>query len=116
MPNLFSYRSAIWITTQFEGFHAWTDCPFEDVDFLRDRHRHIFHVKLTVPVTHSDRDVEFIRFKREVNEFINQKWPDGELGSMSCEMLGGVILDHFTNASVCEVSEDGENGAIVGRL
>jgi hypothetical protein len=113
-PN--KYRSAIWITTQFEGFHAWTGCPFEDVDFLRDRHRHIFHVKLTVPVTHSDRDVEFIRFKREVNEFLKQKWPDGELGCMSCEMIGSVLLDHFTNASVCEVSEDGENGAIVGRI
>lgn len=111
-----AYRSAIWITTSFEGFHAWTGCPFDDVDFLRDRHRHIFHVKLTVPVTHSDRDVEFIRFKREVSEFIKQTWPDGELGCTSCEMIGEKILDHFQVASVCEVSEDLENGAIVGRI
>lgn len=111
-----AYKSAIWITTQFEANHCWNGCPFDDVDFLRDRHRHIFHVKLTVPVTHSDRDVEFIRFKRQVKEFIKTAWPDGELGSMSCEMIGAQILDYFQDASVCEVSEDGENGAIVGRI
>jgi hypothetical protein len=111
-----AYRSAIWITTQFEAFHCWENCPHEDVSFLRDRHRHIFHVKLTVPVTHSDRDVEFIRFKREVNDFLRDMWPDGELGSMSCEMIGAVILDHFQDASVVEVSEDNENGAILGRI
>lgn len=111
-----AYRSAIWITTSREMFHCWKDCPFEDVSFLRDRHRHIFHFKITIPVTHSDRDVEFIRFKREVDELLRELWPDGELGSMSCEMIAAVLLDHIEAASVIEVSEDLENGAIVGRF
>jgi len=33
---------------------------------------------------------------------------------MSCEMIARELIEHF-NLSRCEVSEDGENGAIVTR-
>lgn len=112
----------IFITTQFEGFHRWKDAP-EAVSFLRDVHRHIFHVKVTASVSHAERDIEFILFKREVEEII-QTIKDGgyvtsqPLTDWSCETWAKAILTilrnrGYNNKMICEFSEDGENGAIV---
>ena len=48
----------IYIQTQFTGYHRWDDAP-DCVAFLRNTHRHVFHVKVTVPVQHNDRAIEF---------------------------------------------------------
>ena len=112
----------IFVTTQFEGFHRWKDAP-DAVAFLRDIHRHVFHVKITASVSHAERDIEFILFKREVNEII-QKIIDGErhtdqpIEDWSCETWSKEILTTlqergYNNRMTCEFSEDGENGAIV---
>ena len=113
----------IFITTQFEGFHRWKDAP-EEVKFLRDIHRHIFHVKVTASVSHAERDIEFILFKREVEDIIN-KIKEGQyhlteqpLNDWSCETWAKAILftlrhKGYNNKMICEFSEDGENGAIV---
>lgn len=115
----------IFITTQFEDFHRWKDAP-DAVAFLRDIHRHIFHVKITASVSHAERDIEFILFKREVNEIIKNIQADGclpitdqPLEDWSCETWSKAILYHlhkyhkYNNHFTCEFSEDGENGAIV---
>ena len=63
----------IWVTFQKEGMHkypaALTDPALAtgdeyDVSFLGYPHRHIFHFKVWIGVTHDDRDIEFIQFKR----------------------------------------------------
>lgn len=109
----------IFITTQFEGKHCWPDAP-EQVAFLRDMHRHMFHVKVTVSVFHDDREIEFITLKSEVNAFIQDQlalWPE----YISCEMMAEHILTYLMsvygiNRDYCiEVNEDGENGAIIYR-
>lgn len=105
-------KSVVFCSLQFEGFHNWPGCPFEEVSYLRDRHRHIFHVKAYKRVTHSDRDVEFIMLKNDIQAFIKGLYPTGEMGATSCEMLAEKLIEAF-DLCQCEVNEDGENGAIV---
>lgn len=105
-------KSVVFCSLQFEGFHNWPGCPFEEVKYLRDRHRHIFHVKAFKRVTHSDRDVEFIMMKNAISAFIRDLYPRGEMGATSCEMLAEILINKFELCQ-CEVNEDGENGAIV---
>ena len=107
-------RTSVWVTTSFVGFHYWEQAP-EEVAFLRNVHRHVFHVKATVDVSHSDRDVEFFILKRNLNIYC-QKF-EGTTFTYSCEQLAAFLgdwlqADNFVVRSV-EVSEDGENGARV---
>jgi hypothetical protein len=96
----------------FEATHNWPACPFEEVSYLRDEHRHIFHITAYKPVTHSDRDVEFILLKHQIQKYLKEQYPTGQLGAKSCEMLAEELICAF-DLSQCEVSEDDENGAVV---
>lgn len=111
----------IYIQTQFAGYHRWDAAPNE-VAFLRNRHRHIFHVKVSVPVRHNDRDIEFFMMKKVVDNFIlNVIDPDNCQDVGSCEMLCERIADYvhrhyeynWDEIVTVEVSEDRENGAII---
>lgn len=105
------------VQTQFEGFHCWAAAPAA-VNYLRNRHRHIFHVKFAVRVGHDDRAVEFHMLRTTLNEeieVVSQKLRDEPF--KSCEMLAGEIaarmwerVDNLDIAFV-EVWEDNENGA-----
>ena len=101
--------SFIYAKSQFEAFHRWKDAP-EDVEFLRSFHRHIFHVKVTFEVQHNNRNIEFFQFKRKLDFFLGGY--TGRSFEFSCEQLAEQVLVHFRAHSV-EVSEDGENGAVV---
>ena len=103
-------KITVWCTTSFEGFHCWPDAPAE-VDFLRVRHRHIFHVKASKQVFHDDRDVEFILLKRSVDRAISDL-KKGDVENWSCERWAVELINRVGLTS-CEVSEDGENGALV---
>lgn len=111
---------AIEVKTQFEGLHCWPDAPAE-VGFLRRLHRHMFHVVVRIPVTHNDRELEFIMVKRALDDFLRcnfNKTADGVtvMNRMSCEDIAKVIVDwvHTTydryDGVVVGVFEDGENG------
>jgi hypothetical protein len=115
----------IWVTFQKEGMHkypaALTDPNLAtgdeyDVSFLGYPHRHIFHFKVWIGVTHDDRDIEFIQFKR----WLLNLYKDATLSLdyKSCEMMSGdlydVISKKYPNREVwIEVSEDGENGSFI---
>lgn len=94
---------------QFEGLHCWDNCPIEEVSFLKDKHRHVFHVELEKEVSHADRDVEIIMLKRKAEAFSRSRY---DYGRMSCEMIAKELLDKF-KLKTCTVLEDGENGAKV---
>jgi hypothetical protein len=104
---------SIWVTWRREGIHNYPDAP-QGVEFLKYDHRHIFHFRVEVEVFHDDRDIEFILFKRELeNEF-----QGGMMNHKSCEMLATELVDYvvkeYPNRSVtATVSEDGENGSTV---
>ena len=115
----------IWVTFQKEGIHkypaALTDPALAtgdeyDVSFLGYPHRHIFHFKVTVAVTHNDRDIEFIQFKRWLENLYNSGTL--QLDYKSCEMMADdlylQIAAAFPGREVTiEISEDGENGAVI---
>lgn len=112
-----SITRQVYCTLQFEAIHCWATCPLPEVDFLRVPHRHMFHVKAVVDVSHDDRDVEFILLKRQITDYIAEKYPLNsqgyrDIGTTSCEMLAFDLINKF-NLSSCEVNEDGENGAIL---
>ncbi len=71
----------IWVTFRKEGMHkypaALTDPALAtgdeyDVSFLGYPHRHIFHFKVWIGVTHDDRDIEFIQFKRWLEKLYSE--------------------------------------------
>ena len=104
---------------EIEGLHNWpaADKVFPEVGFLSYMHRHKWYITAKKPVYHDDRDVEFIMFKRDIEEYFRTKYYSDvsrthEFGSTSCETLANEILDEF---GCCYVSvfEDNENGAEV---
>jgi hypothetical protein len=110
-------KTYVYCTTRFVGFHRWPDAPSE-VKYLRDNHRHEFHVKVTVQVGHNDRDVEFITLRERVDELFSGGSSIHQFGAKSCEMIAEDIIsfveaDGTYKIHSVEVSEDGENGAIV---
>jgi hypothetical protein len=115
----------IWVTFQKEGIHkypaALTDPNLAtgdeyDVSFLGYPHRHTFHFKVWINVTHDDRDIEFIQFKR----WLENLYKDSilSLDYKSCEMMSGDLYDSISQRYPgrevwIEISEDGENGSFI---
>lgn len=115
--NTIQVRSVVFCSLSIDGIHRWEECPIEEVKFLRDDHRHKFHIKAYKPVTHSDRDVEFIWLLHEITDYLRNRYWDEQkrshyFGKMSCEMIAEELIRQF-DLCQCECSEDLENGAIV---
>ncbi len=114
-----------WVTarTQFRGLHHWPNCPLDEVGFLRDPHRHTFHVMVSVEVSGADREVEFFVLQRKIDDILSQKFSEEDdtliLGARSCEMMADEIYDGLQNEfggggmrMRISISEDGENEAL----
>lgn len=106
----------VWVTSHFAGFHRWKDAP-EKVAFLRDWHRHVFHVKLSVCVSHANREVEFFILKEKLDNVLQTEFNQQRF-ELSCESIALKIIelmqvDEDIDVASCEVSEDNENGATV---
>lgn len=108
----------IYVSFQKEGIHCYPaaleDPALESVSWLGYPHRHMFKFKVAISVTHNDRDIEFIIFKRWLESLYSDKVL--ELNHKSCEMIAEdlytVINDRYPGRIVnIDVSEDGENGA-----
>jgi len=118
-------RRFIFVTFQKEGIHCYPAAATDpalatkdeyDVSFLATPHRHIFHFKVWIEVEHSDRAIEFIQFKR----WLENLYKEGtlELDYKSCEMMAEDLYDtiaiRYPDREIwIEVSEDGENGALL---
>ena len=104
-------QTNIIVSLQHEATHNWPSCPIQEVQFLRHPHRHIFFIKIKKVVSHSDRDIEIIQLKHQVQQYLADTYQK-DFGSKSCEMLAEELLIAFKCISV-EVLEDNENGAEV---
>ena len=114
---------SIWVTFRKEGIHKYPAALEDpdlatgdeyDVSFLGYPHRHIFHFKVRIQVTHNDRDIEFIQFKRWMEKLYSEKTL--ELDYKSCEMMSDDLYIEITKKNPgrkieIDVSEDGENGS-----
>ena len=95
--------------------------------YLKLRHRHEFHVKVTLEVAAANRDVEFIMFKGVARGLFEELGEPGayggangagiDFGSRSCEQLaidfGNKLASMKYRVTEIDISEDGENGATV---
>ena len=57
--QMVSVQRSIWVKFEVIGFHCYPDAP-EQVAYLRERHRHKFGFTVSMPVTHNEREVEFV--------------------------------------------------------
>ena len=117
----------IWVTFRKEGIHKYPAAATDpnlatgdeyDVSFLANPHRHIFHFRVWLSVTHNDRDVEFIQFKRWLEKLYSSNEGVLSLDYKSCEMMADdlyiqIAAKYPGRAVWIEVSEDGENGALI---
>ena len=118
-------KRTVWVTFQKEGIHRYPAAESDpklktgdeyDVSFLGFPHRHIFHFTVGIQVFHNDRDIEFIQFKR----WLENLYSTGtlELDYKSCEMLSDDLYEQIATRYPerdieITVSEDGENGATI---
>jgi uncharacterized protein YqgQ len=116
----FDTNVQIWVTFEKEGIHRYPAADkIPGVEFLAYPHRHMFKFRVAIDVFTDDREIEFILFKRELEQLYADKIL--ELDYKSCEMLARELLTYITtkyiNRSVTvEVSEDGENGAVISYI
>ena len=118
-------KRMIWVTFNKEGIHRYPAASTDpklatgdeyDVSFLGMPHRHIFHFTVGIQVFHNDRDIEFIQFKR----WLENLYKEGtlELNFKSCEMISDDLYEQIAsrypdrNIEIT-VSEDGENGSTI---
>jgi len=115
----------IWVTFRKEGVHRYPAAATDpllctageyDVSFLASPHRHVFWFKVWIDVWHSNRDLEFIQFKRWLESLYSKDIL--QLDFKSVEMLADdlylQIAERYPERAVwIEISEDGENGCLV---
>jgi hypothetical protein len=115
----------IWCTFRKEGIHCYpaaaTDPKLNtageyDVSFLASPHRHMFWFKVWIDVWHSNRDLEFIQFKRWLESLYSKDIL--QLDFKSVEMLADdlylQIAERYPDRAVwIEISEDNENGCLI---
>lgn len=108
----------IYFSLDVYALHRWKDCSIEQVDYLRNLHRHQFRFTCSGPVDHDDREKEFIVLKEKLFTFLcakfwSPKYKMLDFDTLSCEQLCKIVYAEFNWLSSVQVSEDGENGAVL---
>lgn len=110
----------IFVTFQRAGIHCYPEAginpDLSSVAYLANPHRHMFHFKVSIDVMHNNREIEFIMFKEWLERLYSSNTL--QLNNHSCEMIAEElytkIQENYPERTVIiEVSEDGENGAII---
>lgn len=110
-----SKTKLIIVQGQYEFIHRYAQAP-QEVLYLRNPHRHMFHYRVELEVYHDDRELEFIMVKHEIEDYLSrreQSWSE----ETSCEQMAeciGLCLQAkygFERSLTVSVFEDNENGA-----
>jgi len=118
-------KTFIYVSIIKEGYHCFPEAgtdpryatgDYYDVSHLAARHMHYFYIKVWIEVNHSNRDIEFIQFRRWLESLYGSNALT--LDSKSCEMIAedlyAKISEKFPGQEVrIDVSEDNINGALV---
>jgi len=122
VPAIRPTTRRIFVTFQKEGLHRYPaaseDPRLADVAFLANEHRHMFHFRVMIDVEHDDRDIEFLQFKRHCESLYQEGNGTLQLNHKSCEMMAEDLAQELVKKyphrrMTIEVSEDGENGAVI---
>lgn len=98
-----------------EGFHRYPDAP-KEVQYLADKHRHIFVIHCKFGVTHNEREVEIIQAQSLIADLLESRFGKPcDFGALSCESIAELIMDEFPEITNVEVLEDGYGGASLTR-
>jgi len=125
-----------------EGYHRWENAP-DKCAYLRNWHRHLFKISVTIEITNNDRELEFHEMQKLVNHIIDTNYiPEYEDHTFSfswesfyddtgqgrdedvfvinscedfAEWLGKRLYELFEHKRgiTVSVSEDGENSGMV---
>ena len=101
----------IWITTQKEMFHRYPNAP-KEVDFLKQRHKHMMKFKVSIEIYENDREIEFFIFKKQIETILEEY---NDIGNWSLEQLSDEIRNKLRKPYInrmlqIEISVDGVNG------
>ena len=106
-------KRMIWITFQREGIRTF---PGIDTDHAPSSRLHMFHFTVAIEVFHLDREIDFIQFKR----WLENSFTEGvmKLDYKSCEMINDELYEfiafRYPSRDIkITVSEDDENGATI---
>lgn len=108
--------------TSVIGLHHWPDAP-DNRAYLRDLHRHVFGIAVTIDVAHTERDVEWhdladaaLIGALSLLEPYHPKSLIQSFGARSCETIavevGTFLIDDGYSVVSVDVDEDGEHTAI----
>lgn len=109
-------KTSVVVNIKMPGVHRWPGCNIPEVEYLKNYHRHIFHIKCWLAVNHSDREVEILTLKKKIKDYLKDEYYDSNhdvcfFDHRSCEMIAIELYNYFS-LEACEVLEDGENGAL----
>lgn len=100
-----------------EGLHRWKEAP-EHLDYLRNKHRHIFHIICEWEVTNEDRQLEIIETQKMIDKYFdkycNKKYNLCDFHNMSCEQICNELLKQYSDKGLKQVTvlEDGYGGSV----
>lgn len=78
----------------FDFIHRYRDAPAE-VQYLRNLHRHMLNIEVTVEVFHTDREIEFYMMKDKIDKAVkNHQFDD----NASCETVAVFLMDVITSS------------------
>lgn len=96
------------------GYHRWSDAP-EHRSYLADRHRHNFHIEVSVQQLHGNREIEY----HDLLDYCRGAlFAAHEYEDLSCEQMAEWAVQSITRRwsgrrVVVSIFEDGECGARV---
>lgn len=108
-------NTTVIVSISVEGFHWYGKAPNE-VDFLRNKHRHNFIINCGIAVNDLDREVEIFIWRDKVLKYLCDLYGvPCQFNQMSCEMIANEILNYFIDNKMiwCEVWEESTGGARV---
>lgn len=94
-------------------FHKYENAP-EEVAFLRNNHRHVFHIEAKIEVWDDDRELEFFIVQNHINSVLFQLSSESSCEMKAKKLLKLLIEKYGINRRYqVSVFEDNENGAEV---
>lgn len=109
------------VTFQWAGIHCWPDAKGRH-EYLSKPHRHLFKGCAIIQVFDNDRELEFLAVKdflQAVVLTLGVEYGSEDMGTKSCEEMAEYFIHNLVKEYgrerdiAVEVSEDGENSAIL---